>query len=215
MKNTEFYIVRHGESLGNAMKTYVGHTNVDLSEHGYAQAKMTAEHLRAVAFDAIYSSDLLRAHNTAVPHAEIHGLSIVDSVDLREVFLGDWEGYTIERLISEYQEEFTVKWKGEFGSYTLPGGESVYHAACRFYNKLVEIARDNEGKTVLITAHAAVIRAFWCKVNGVTPLEAWGAAFPFPTNASYSTCTFDGEKFIPREYSCDSHFKADDVTRVE
>ena len=214
MKNTEFYIVRHGESLGNATRTYLGHTDLDLSERGYAQAKVTAEHLRAVPFDAIYSSDLLRAHNTAVPHAEIHGLSIVDSVDLREVFLGDWEGYAVEKLLSEHHEEFAVKWLGEFGSFAFPGGESVYHAACRFYDKLLEIAKENEGKTVLITAHAAVIRAFWCKINEVSPLEAWGTAFPFSTNAAYSRCTFDGEKFIPHEYSCDSHFKKDDITKI-
>lgn len=214
MKNTEFYLVRHGESLGNATRTYLGHTDLDLSERGYAQARVTAEHLRTVPFDAIYSSDLLRAHNTAVPHAEIHGLSIVDSVDLREVFLGDWEGCAVEKLLSEHHEEFAVKWLGEFGSFAFPGGESVYHAACRFYDKLLEIAKENEGKTVLITAHAAVIRAFWCKINGVSPLEAWGAAFPFSTNAAYSRCTFDGEKFIPLEYSCDSHFKKDDVTKI-
>ena len=69
MKNTVFYLVMHGQSIGNALRTYLGHTNLDLSELGYEQAKITAEHLRNVPFDAIYSSDLLRAYHTALPTA--------------------------------------------------------------------------------------------------------------------------------------------------
>jgi broad specificity phosphatase PhoE len=212
---TKIIFVRHGYSESNKEKRFCGQRDVPLDALGHSQAEQMKEYLlKNYTIDAIYSSDLLRAHNTAVPHAEIHGLSIVDSVDLREVFLGDWEGCAVEKLLSEHHEEFAVKWLGEFGSFAFPGGESVYHAACRFYDKLLEIAKENEGKTVLITAHAAVIRAFWCKINGVSPLEAWGAAFPFSTNAAYSRCTFDGEKFIPLEYSCDSHFKKDDVTKI-
>ena len=207
MKNTVFYLIRHGESLGNATRTYLGHTDLDLSERGYEQAKATAEHLRSVHFDAIYSSDLLRAHNTAVPHAELRGIPIVDSVELRELNLGDWEAMPIDTLLSEHREQFCEKWLGEFGSFAFPGGESVLHGAERFYGKIVSIARANEGKTILITAHAAVIRAFWCKINGVLPIEKWAEAFPFSTNASYSICTYDGEKFTPTVYSSDLHFK--------
>ncbi len=215
MKNTVFYLVRHGESLGNAKRLYLGHTDLDLSELGYNQAKITAEHLRSVPFDAIYSSDLKRAHNTAVPHAELRGLPIVDSVELRELNIGDWEALPIDTLVAEHHEQFVDKWLGEFGPFAFPGGESVLHGACRFYSELVRIAHENEGKTILITAHAAVLRAFWCKINEVAPLEEWGKAFPFSTNASYSICSFDGEKFIPRVYSSDSHFKKDYITRVE
>lgn len=207
MKNTVFYLIRHGQSIGNATNTYLGHTDLDLSELGYEQAAATAEHLRDVHFDAIYSSDLLRAHNTAVPHAKMRGLEITDSRELREIYIGDWEGYPIDRLISEHYEDFHDRWLGEFGTFAFPGGESVKAGADRFYNELCRIARENEGKTVLVTAHAAIIRAFWCKMNGIMPLEAWGGAFPFSSNASYSICTFDGEKFTPKAYSCDSHFQ--------
>ena len=207
MKNTVFYLIRHGESLGNATRTYLGHTDLDLSELGYEQARATAEHLRSVPFDAIYSSDLLRAHNTAVPHAKMRGIPIQDSRELREIYIGEWEGLPIDTLISEHRELFVDKWLGEFGPFAFPGGESVIHGAERFFAELVRIARENEGKTVLITAHAAIIRAFWCKINGVMPIEKWGEAFPFSSNASYSICTYDSEKFIPEIYSCDSHFK--------
>ena len=211
MKETVFYLVRHGESIGNATRTYLGHTDLDLSELGHTQARVTAEHLRDVPFAAIYSSDLKRAHNTALPHAEMRGLEIQDSRQLREIYIGDWEGYPIDKLISEHREDFLVRWLGEFGPFEFPGGESVQHGAERFYGELCRIARENPGKTVLITAHAAIIRAFWCKINSVSPIEKWGEAFPFSSNASYSVCTFDGEKFIPGAYSCDSHFEKTDL----
>lgn len=211
MKETVFYLVRHGESLGNATRTYLGHTDLDLSELGHKQARVTAEHLRDVHFDAIYSSDLKRAHNTALPHAELRGLEIHDSSELREIYIGDWEGYPIDKLISEHREAFLDKWLGEFGPFAFPGGESVQHGADRFYTELCRIARENPGKTVLITAHAAIIRAFWCKINSVLPIEKWAEAFPFSSNASYSICTFDGEKFIPSVYSVDKQFENTDL----
>lgn len=207
MKETVFYLVRHGESLGNASRIYLGHTDLDLSELGYKQAQVTAEYLCDVHFDSIYSSDLKRAHNTAVPHAKLRGLEIQDSQELREIYIGDWEGYPIDKLISEHHEAFFNKWLGEFGPFAFPGGESVQASAERFYNELCRIAYENEGKTVLITAHAAIIRAFWCKINSVLPIEKWGESFPFSSNASYSVCTFDGEKFIPGVYSVDKQFE--------
>ena len=215
MKTTTFYLIRHGESLGNASRIYLGHTDLDLSEKGRNQAEITAEHLHSVKFDAIYSSDLLRAHNTALPHAKMRGLLINDTQELREVNLGDWEGLHIDTLVSEHHEQFVEKWLGEFGPFAFPNGESVVHAADRFCSKLIQIAKENEGKTILITAHAAVTRAFWCKISGIEPLSDWGKKVPFPTNASYSICTFDGEKFTPCEYSCDAHFEKMLITHIE
>ena len=215
MENTVFYIIRHGESEGNARRIYIGHRDLDLTEKGRKQAEITAEYLRSVNFDAIYSSDLLRAHNTAVPHAEMRGLSINDSEELREINLGEWEGLHIDTLVSEHREDFVEKWLGEFGTFSLPGGESVVHAADRLYSKLTKIAKENEGKTILITAHAAITRAFWCKISEIEPLSDWGKKVPFPTNASYSICSFDGEKFTPCEYSCDAHFEKMLITHIE
>ena len=150
--------------------------------------------------DAIYSSDLKRAHETALPHARIHGVNITDSKNLREIFLGDWEGAAIADLKELYYQDFVVEWLGKFGTFTFPNGESVLHAADRFYNEVKRIADSNPSKTILITSHAAVIRAFWCKISGVAP-EKMGESVPFPRNASYSTVTYDGKEFIPESFS--------------
>lgn len=205
MGECKIYLVRHGQSIGNLNRVYLGHTDYDLSELGRKQAEITAEHLKNKHFDAIYSSDLLRAHNTAVPHARIHGLEIVNSVNLREIFLGEWENRPIDELIEKHYEDFVVGWKQNFGTFTVPGGENVLGAGQRFYAEIEKIAKANIGKTVLIASHAAVIRVFWCLINRVEPCDM-AAAFPFPTNASYSTLTYKDGEFVPGNFSCDEHF---------
>jgi len=202
---TLIYIVRHGESLGNATHTYLGHTDLDLSERGHKQARVTAEHLKDVKLDAIYSSDLKRAHNTALPHAVLRGMPVIDSVALRELNIGDWEGLKVDDLIKYHYEDFVVGWQQNFGTFTVPGGERVMGGAERFYSELVRIARLHEGGTVLVASHAGVIRALWGKICGIAP-ERMAEETQFPTNASYTTVIFDGERLLPGEFSSDSHF---------
>lgn len=204
MKNTKIILIRHGESLANAQRVYLGHTDWDLSDKGKAQAEAAAEYFKDEPIDVIYSSDLLRAYNTAVTHARIHNLVINPDKDLREIFLGDWEGHRIEYISERWDREFNFEWREQFGICNPPGGESVPHAAQRFYNEVLRIARLHKGKTVLITAHAAVIRAFWGKITG-TPAEDVAKNIPFPTNASASTVEFDGERLVPVTYSFDEY----------
>lgn len=202
---TLIYLVRHGESLGNAKRIYLGHTNLDLSELGYEQANITAEYLKDVKIDAVYSSDLLRAHNTAVPHAALRNLTVNDSTKLREIFLGDWEGAEVDMLIKDHYDDFVIGWKENFGTFTVPGGESVQGAAQRMHDEVLRIAKENVGKTVLIASHAAVIRSMWGKISGVKP-ENLASETQFPTNASYTVIEYDGEKLLPIEFSHDSQF---------
>lgn len=205
MDKTVIYLVRHGESLGNAKRTYLGHTDLDLSEKGYAQARATANYLKDIKIDAVYSSDLKRAHNTALPHAELRGLEVIDSYNLRELNIGDWEGQPVDTLIRDHYDDFVIGWQQGFGTFTLPGGERVLDGCERMYNEVLRIARENIGKTVLIASHAAVIRALWGKISGIAP-ENMASETKFPTNASYSIAEYDGERIIPLKYSCDDHF---------
>ncbi len=206
MNKTTIYIVRHGQSIGNLKRLYLGHTDLDLSELGHRQAEMTAEHLKNVDFSAIYTSDLLRAYNTAVPHAKIRNMEIIPSKNLRELYLGDWEGRDVDELINNESELFIEGWQKKFGTFTLPSGENVMEGGDRFKKEVEKIAKCHEGRSILITAHAAVIRVFWGIILGVKP-EDLADAIKFPTNASYSTVEYDGEHFIPLEYSRDEHIK--------
>ena len=213
MKKTTIYIVRHGQSIGNELGLYLGRTDMELTEKGRQQAQYAADYLKDIEFDAIYSSPLMRAHNTAVPHALIRGMQVVDREELAEIFIGDWEGVPTDDLKKKYHDEYYNGWTDNYFTFTCPGGESVAACGERFRQGLERIAKDHEGKTVLVVAHGGVIRAFWGKMIGVDP--ATGAKeVLFPSNASYSVVTYGDEGFAPVIYSCDDHIPADEKTFI-
>ena len=199
-------LIRHGQSIGNLKRIYLGHTNLGLSELGAEQAERAARYFKDEKISAIYSSDLDRAYFTAIPHAKIHKLPIIKTEELREIYMGLWEGVAIDEIRKTQQYEFDIVWRQKFGESTPPGGEKVTDAARRIYNKLISIAKAHDGK-ILVTTHAALIRSLWGLLSGLAPSE-WGEAYFFPTNASASYLGFDGEKLIPLKYSFDDYLNA-------
>lgn len=209
---TKLILIRHGESLGNAARRLLGHTDLDLSELGYRQAEATALFLKNEKIDAIYSSDLLRAYNTAVPNAKLHSLEIIPSVNLREIMLGDWEGKSVEEILEEYGDMYEKEWLGAFGTFRFPGGESTMEAGERFYKECKRIAEENPDKTILITAHAAVIRSFYSMVMNIAPEEIV-ANLAYPTNASISEVEYKNGKFKKISFSKDEHLTNVGITK--
>ena len=197
----EIILERHGESLGNAKKMYLGNTDLDLSELGYKQAEFAAKALLSERIDAIYSSDLKRAYNTAAAHARLRKMQITAHKGMRELYIGDWEGLTVYELIEKYGELFTVGWQKHFGSFKAPGGESVEQLANRVHAALVEIAKKHkDGEKILVATHAAAIRSLYGKISGFAPDEV-ADKIPFPLNASFTRIVYDGEKLLPISYS--------------
>ena len=215
MQNTvKIILVRHGQSLGNLNRIFLGHTDLDLSDLGYRQAEATAEWLKDEKIDEIYSSDLLRAYNTAIPHGKIHNLPVVSNKNLREVYAGAWENMNVDDILAKWgREVFVDQWKNNFGCFTFPGGENIMAAGERFYRQITEICDGKEGKTILICSHAAIIRSFWAIISGTVP-ERVSEEIPFPSNASYSILYFKNGKFEPSEYSIDSHLADVGITKV-
>ena len=212
---TKIILIRHGQSVGNATKTILGHTDLDLSELGYRQAEVTANELKNEKIDLIYSSDLKRAYNTAEFNAKMRNMQVITSEKLREVYLGAWEGQTINNVIAKWgREAIEVDWLGNFGLFTFPEGEKIMDAGKRFYDEVYRISKENQGKTILIAAHAAVIRAFWSIIAGIAP-ENIADELPFPTNASYSICYLENDKITPFKYSIDEHLSEVGITKVK
>lgn len=164
---TKIIMVRHGQSVANLEERFAGFSNFDLTDLGRSQAKLAAEYLysKGEKIDKIYSSDLLRAHNTAVPFAEKYQLPINDTQALREIYAGEWEGLTFTELAERYTKDRTV-WIEDFSNSRCTGGESTRELFRRIVKAVKEIARDNDGKTVLITSHATPVRAIDCYSRG-------------------------------------------------
>jgi len=93
--------VRHGESTWNQARRFQGARDAELSPQGREQAARLAAALAGEAFDALYTSPLSRARDTAAACAAALGLSATAVADLGEVGLGDWEGLSVEAVPRE------------------------------------------------------------------------------------------------------------------
>jgi broad specificity phosphatase PhoE len=120
---------------------------------------------------------------------------------------------TCTAIEAAYGDLYRIGWSQDYGNFTFPGGESTIDAGRRFYAELLEVAKANIGKTILVAAHGAVIRSFWAIVSNISPSEI-SEKLPFATNASVSTVEYDGESFVPKEYSHDSHLSDIGITNV-
>jgi broad specificity phosphatase PhoE len=201
---TTIYLIRHGESVGNLNRICLGHTDLDLTDLGYKQAECTAEALSDVDFAGVYSSDLIRAVHTAEPHAKKRGLEVIKDDKFRELFFGTWENASVLMLKEKFNEQFTIGWRQNFGTFTAPEGESVVNMAERMALGLKNVALMHRGDKILVASHAAAIRALWGKISGLEPHQ-WADACPFPTNASYSVIECENGVLKPVSYSNDGH----------
>jgi broad specificity phosphatase PhoE len=161
---TTILLVRHGETDWNAERRVQGHSDTPLNDTGREQARALAEELAAERIDAVYSSDLLRAHETARIVAESKGLGVTAIRDLRERHFGTWEGLTDVEIFSRFPEAANGPW-GD--------AETKEQMAARVSGALHRIAETHPGGRVLVVSHGGPLRAVLahCGVNGVGRIE--------------------------------------------
>ncbi len=198
---TRFYIVRHGQSEGNATRRFLGHTDLDLTELGHKQGEKTAQYLKDKGIDVIYSSDLIRAYNTAKYLGDLIGIEPIKTQALREIFAGEWEGRELKDILENYQNYYI--WLNDFGNVRCDGGESTLELQKRIEAELIRIAGENEGKTVMIATHAAAIRVMSCIWLGIELSQAKDLSWV--TNASVTDVTYDNGKWIVGSIGYDEH----------
>ena len=202
-KMTKLILVRHGESIANHNHYFAGQTDVDLYDTGFGQANCTAKFVADnYKIDKIYSSDLLRAFNTAKPLGELLSLPIETNVNLREIFAGDWEAKDFDYLQNNYKAEYET-WMNDIGAAVCPNGESVEALKERVVPYFQKLANENEGKTLAIATHATVIRSFmtYIKYGSIENMKA----VPWVTNASVTEVEYENGKFSLGKVSEDKH----------
>lgn len=197
------YLVRHGQSIGNLNKTFLGHTDLDLSEAGYLQADCVSDFIiNNLKIDKIYSSDLIRAYNTVLPVAKALNIEIIKDDKLREIKAGLWENKRYDYLIENFGESYN-RWLTDIGNAGCDGGESVQDLKIRIMNRLKEIAEENPDKNVLIGTHATPIRIAHCTISG-NPLSEMNNT-PWAFNASLTHIEYKDGTFKMVEYGRTSH----------
>jgi uncharacterized phosphatase len=161
---TTILLVRHGETDWNAERRIQGHSDTPLNDTGRAQARALLEELGEEQLDAVYSSDLLRAHETARIVAQAKGLEVTAIRDLRERNFGTWEGMTDEEIFARFPEAATGSW-GD--------AETKPEMAARVVGALQRIAETHPGGRVLVVSHGGPLRAVLthCGVDGVSRID--------------------------------------------
>ncbi len=186
---TRMYIVRHAQShenTGEDLQT----GDADLTDVGREQARRIGERLAEQDIDAVYASPLRRTQQTAAAIAERRGLPVVTEEDLREISLGAAD-HDVRRLSDEVRNGIREHIRNEGTWDAFPGSEGSGPARQRVRQVMTKIARENEGKRVVVVTHSAFMMTFFSVILG---LQRDCMFYPF--NASITSVRASDGRFV-------------------
>lgn len=169
-------LARHGETDWNREGRWQGHADVALNDCGRAQARELAQRLADERFDAIYSSDLSRAHETALIVAEHHRLPVAIDAGLREIDVGSWSGLTPDDIARR------------FPGMSAHDGETKAQHLARVVDAFTRIANAQRGRRILVVSHGKSLR--------VLRRHASGQPVPAMANCETATLRFVDDRFV-------------------
>lgn len=174
---------RHGRTTWNSINRFQGQEDVPLDEVGEDQVRRAAQILIGFKPTHIVSSDLSRAHNTALALSELSGVSVTVDPDLRETFAGTWQGLTRAEIIEQYPDEFSA-WGGD--SNVRPGGgETRLEVADRVIRAIDKALVDvPTGGTLVVASHGGALRGALGRLLALDPSQ-W-TALGVLSNAQWS-----------------------------
>ena len=172
----DIYLIRHGETDYNKGRRLQGVTDIPLNARGIELAEKTAEGLRGIPFDRIYSSPLIRARRTAEIIRGERDIPIEETEGLSEISFGDYEGLTVlEGSYNIPDPDFMNFFHAPEKYHTPPNGESIAHLRERTtsFVRAVMDAPENEGRTILMASHGAAIRGMLSGLLGLPAAQFW------------------------------------------
>ncbi len=172
---TQILFIRHGETDWNRIKRIQGHIDIPLASVGLAQAQSLARRIvdqvkHGARLDAIYSSDLQRARQTAQPVADALGLPVHLREGLRERSYGAFQGHDSDEIAARFPDEY-AHWQTRDPGFTPPGGESQRAFYHRVLHAIEPLVAAHPGGRIACVAHGGVldcVRRFACDL----PLDA-------------------------------------------
>ncbi len=172
----DIYLIRHGETEYNKGKRLQGTVDIPLNEKGIELAKKTAEGMKDIRFDRIYTSPLIRAKKTAEILRGNRKVEIILTDGLREISFGDYEGLTV--LDGKYNipdPDFLNFFNAPEKYHTPPNGESIEHLRQRTTAFMREIIRTPEYQelTLLMASHGAAIRGILSGLQKLPVSRFW------------------------------------------
>ncbi len=159
-------VIRHGQTAWNAELRLQGHTDIALDGTGQWQAQQLALALASEGIDTIYSSDLQRAHDTALALAQTTGAAVHAQAGLRERHFGFLEGCTYAEIDQRWPTD--ARWWRQRDAVAMPGGgESLLQFSNRCVGTALQLAARHAGGVVALVAHGGVLDCLYRAATGV------------------------------------------------
>ncbi len=190
-KSTRICFVRHGETDWNIELRMQGHIDLALNAKGEAQAQAAGRHFSGMKAVALYSSDLLRARQTAQPISEALHLPMVLCPELRERHFGRCEGLTFEEIADKFPEDARAIMRRD-PDYVSLGGESRQQHQQRILDCIGDLVSNHAGQTIVVVTHGGVLDVIFRRVHDLPP-EA-PRDYPIP-NAGINWVVIDGKQW--------------------
>jgi len=199
----DLLLVRHGASMpwvpGHDFLLADGHGDPALAPDGVEQAHKVAARLATERIDAIYVSSLRRTHETAAPLARLTGIEPRLEPDLREVYLGDWEGGVFRQKVADADPLAVRMFELERWD-VIPGAERSEAFAARVRAAVMRLASAHPDQRVVAFTHGGVIGSVLQQAA-----RSRGFAFANPDNASISQVVIVGDRWIVRRFNDTAH----------
>ena len=193
------YLIRHGEAEGNLYRRMQGQFNSDLTALGRKQIACLQERFRDIRLDAVYSSDLYRAMETAAALCRPRSLPLFTDRRLREVHVGPWEDQTFGNMAEDYPLEMQV-FSADPPHWRLEGADTFEGLSRRAIAALLDIVRRHDGGTVAVCGHGYLINSILSGLfDGFDHPEKIGRS----TNTAVSRLCWENGRFY-EEYRHDS-----------
>jgi 2,3-bisphosphoglycerate-dependent phosphoglycerate mutase len=179
-----FHIFRHGETDWNAEERFQGHVDIPLNARGRDQARALVETLRPLGLEAIVSSDLSRALETAqIVAGGLGGIPVLIDERLREAHLGGAQGLTKDEIEAKYGKDLVHRWRSwqvTDADVSYPGGETGHAIIARVFAAMESAAGKHPYSRVGIATHGGVIRRVMSKL-----LPEGSEPVPIPNGVIY------------------------------
>lgn len=169
---THIYLVRHGQTAWNREEIFRGRSDVPLDETGLKQAELAGLYFKELKLDAIYSSPLSRAWQTAERIAAPHGLRVQPLQGIIDMSFGQWEGHPHEEIKRMDPETYRL-WREEPHRAKLPGGETLDEVRERAMAALEEVIRIHPEGTIVLVSHRVVNKVLLCGILGLDNSHFW------------------------------------------
>jgi len=168
---TQIIVARHGETQWNVSEIFRGRRDIGLNETGIEQAELLGDYLIDLGIEAIYSSPLERALDTARSVAKHHGLNVNVAPGLNDFNYGAWEGLTHQMVRDKYTRLYE-QWLKEPHLVKIPEGESLGEVRERAKSVVDGVVAKHSG-TVVLVSHRVVSKVLICSMLGLDNSYFW------------------------------------------